>query len=233
VPSILLMVLGAALGTAIPNTSTSVAGAASVLPGWIGTIYLILIIAQLMAINTLDLYSSGLSLQAAGLKISRYHAVLVDTLLCTGLTFIAIFSSSFNTFLADFLLFIIIWLAPWFAIYLVDWWLRRDGYDTEHLLMAGGGIYWSKRGWNPLGMVSLLLGMVASAMCIDTTPWAGPISNAANGADFSTFAGVIVGGGTYYLLTRTKLRKPGLSLAGGTQASASANVSDMKSSLSS
>jgi NCS1 nucleoside transporter family len=208
IPSVLLMLLGAALGTAIPSQSTAVGGATTVTSGWFAVIYLIFIIVQLMAINTLDLYSSGLSLQAVGLKISRYQAVLVDTVLCTGLTFVAIFSTSFNTFLSDFLLFIIIWLAPWFSIYLVDWLLRREGYHTEDLLRPTGGRYWAKAGWNPPGVIGLVLGMVASACCIDTTPWVGPISRAANGADFSTFAGVIVGGGVYYVLARTKLKQP-------------------------
>ena len=72
------------------------------------------------AINSIDLYSSGLTLQAIGLKIKRWQAVLVDTVVSGVITAVVIFSASFNTFLTDFLLFMIIWIAPWVGIFLVD-----------------------------------------------------------------------------------------------------------------
>jgi len=68
-PSILLEVLGAAVATAVPVTSAytvaSVTGLVSVFPGWFVVPYLIIAIFQLFAINSVDLYSSGVTLQAS------------------------------------------------------------------------------------------------------------------------------------------------------------------------
>jgi purine-cytosine permease-like protein len=209
VPAALLMLLGATLATVVPTASTAVSGATVVMPGALSVIYLVLVIVQLFAINTLDLYSSGLSLQATGLKVSRYHAVLIDTVLCLGLTFFAIFSTAFSTVLADFLLFILIFLAPFITIYIVDWWLRKQGYNAQDLQRSSGGVYWYRDGWNIGGLVAQFLGMVAAAMFINTTPWIGPGSSWLNGADFSTFAGALVGGGVYYVIFKVSQRKAG------------------------
>ena len=57
------------------------------------------IVVQLFGINSLDLYSSGVTLQAMGLRIRRYHAVLLDSAICLGITFYAVFNSQFSTLL--------------------------------------------------------------------------------------------------------------------------------------
>ena len=62
-------------------------------------VFLALAIVQLFAVNSLDLYSSGVTLQALGLRVRRYQAVLVDTVICCGITFYAVFDSSFATLL--------------------------------------------------------------------------------------------------------------------------------------
>jgi nucleobase:cation symporter-1, NCS1 family len=221
VPAAVLMLLGATLATVVPTASTAVDGATVVLPGALAVIYLVVIIVQLFAINTLDLYSSGLALQATGLRVSRYHAILIDTALCLIFTFLAVFSATFSTVLADFLLFILIFLVPFIAIYIVDWWLRRQGYLAQDLQRSAGGAYWFNGGWNLGGVAAQLLGMVAAAMFIDTTPWVGPGSSWLGGADFSTFAGAIVGGGAYYAIYKISQRRSGLSTVSAAAARAS------------
>jgi purine-cytosine permease-like protein len=202
VPSVLLALLGAAVATAVPVASDPISGLPHAFASWFLVPYLILIIIQLFAINSIDLYSSGLTLQAIGLKIKRWQAVLVDTVVSGVITAVVIFSASFNTFLTDFLLFMIIWIAPWVGIFLVDYFLRRGSYDSRSLLDTRAGVYWRTGGWHIPGVIAQLLGMVAAAMWLDTTVWQGPLSTATNGADFSIFMGTIVGGLAYYLLAR-------------------------------
>ena len=108
--------------------------------------YLVFVIVQLFAINSVDLYSSGLTLQAIIPAIKRWQCVLIDTTVAGALTAVAVFSSSFNTFITDFLLFMIIWIAPWVAIYLVDCFMRRGRYDSRSLLSGRAGIYWRNGG---------------------------------------------------------------------------------------
>jgi hypothetical protein len=51
---------------------------------------------------TLDQYSSGLTLQAAGLRPARWQCVVVDTVICTALCFLVIFTNQFNTYYSDY-----------------------------------------------------------------------------------------------------------------------------------
>ena len=103
-------------------------------PSWFIWPYLIFAIVQLFAINTIDLYSSGVTLQSLIPGLHRLQCVAIDTVIAGSLAAYAVFSSHFFTLLTDFLLFIILWLGPWCAIYLVDSWLRRNRYDHDALL---------------------------------------------------------------------------------------------------
>jgi len=202
VPSTLLCLLGAAVATAVSSASDPISGLPHAFAGWFLIPYLIFVIVQLFAINSMDLYSSGLTLQAIVPKIKRWQCVLIDTAVAGALTAIAVFSNSFNSFLTDFLLFMIVWIAPWVAIFLVDWFLRRGRYDSHSLLNGRTGIYWRQGGIHVPGVVAQLIGMLAAASWLDTTVWKGPLSTATNGADFSVFMGALFGGVVYYLLAR-------------------------------
>lgn len=200
VPSVLLMTLGAAVATAVPAASDPISGLPHAFPSWFLVPYLLFAIAQLFAINSIDLYSSGVTLQAIGLKVTRWQAILVDSVVCCGLVAATIFSSKFNSFVTDFLLFVIIWIAPWMAIFLLDWAMRRGRYDSRALLTDRGGLYWRNGGFHIPAVVAQVLGMVGAAMWIDTTVYKGPLSSATNGADLSIFMGAVIAAVVYAAL---------------------------------
>jgi purine-cytosine permease-like protein len=206
IPSTLLSLLGAALFT-IPAVAAGDGGAVSGLThafaSWFVWPYLIFIIVQLFAINSIDLYSSGLTLQAIFPAIKRWQCVLLDTLVAAALTSYAIFSSGFNTFITDFLLFMLIWIAPWVSIYLVDYFMRRGRYDSRALLTTGPGIYFRNGGINWRALVPMGIGMAAATSWLNAYPaWTSPLTNHTGGADFSVFMGALFGGVTYWLLNR-------------------------------
>ncbi|HWC86453.1 MAG TPA: cytosine permease [Solirubrobacteraceae bacterium] len=207
IPSTLLGLLGAAVATAVPSASDPISGLPHAFSAWFLVPYLIFVVFQLFAINSIDLYSSGLTLQAILPGIKRWQCVLIDTTVAGALTAVAIFSSSFNTFLTDFLLFMIIWIAPWVAIFLVDWFMRRGSYDSRSLLNGRAGIYWRRGGVHLPGVIAQLVGMLAAASWLDTTVWKGPLSTATSGADFSVFMGALFAGITYYVLARQTVPK--------------------------
>ena len=122
--------------------------------------------------------------------------------ICTVLAAIAIFNSNFNTLYGQFLALLIIFLAPWCAIYLTDAWLRRNTYNSAGLLARIGGPYWYKGGINPAGLLAMLGGMIASALWLNSTLLQGPFSRLLGGSDLSIFTGFIVGGVLYWLLSR-------------------------------
>jgi nucleobase:cation symporter-1, NCS1 family len=213
VPEIVIMILGAAVGTyltslgsdAIPFEAFIHGG---VIPGGFVVVFLIFSVFQLFAINSLDLYSSGVTLQALGLPVKRYQAVLIDTVICCGITIYAIFDSSFHNLLEDFVDGVICWIAPWCAIFLVDWALRRFRYVPSELQKTDrSSIYWRHGGIHWPGIVAQTLGTVAAVMALDTTFYVSPISNATGGADFSIFMGLGVGGLAYLLIAGRSVRR--------------------------
>lgn len=212
IPSMLLEILGAAVATAVAGSASaygiiSINGLVSVFPGWFVVPYLIVAIIQLFAINSVDLYSSGVTLQSIGLHLKRYHCVLIDSVVSGGLAAIYIFSTRFSQLLADFLLFIIVWVAPWCAIYLVDYLLRRGVYDTAALQNEKGGLYFRQGGVHWAGIISLAVGMVASALWLNAySPYVSVLSEHVGNSDFSVFMGLFFGGATYYLLAHKSIR---------------------------
>ena len=203
VPTTLLMLLGAAVATAVPGASDAISGLPHAFAGWFVWPYLVFAIVQLFAINSLDLYSSGLTLQAILPSIRRWQCVLVDTVVAGGFTAFTVFSAGFNTFIHDFVLFMLIWIAPWVAIYLIDYFLRRGRYDSRALLTTNAGLYFRNGGVNVPGLVAQVVGMAAAASWLNAYPaWISPLSNATSSSDFSVFMGALFGGGLYYLLAR-------------------------------
>jgi purine-cytosine permease-like protein len=206
IPAVLLEILGAAIASIVSTASDPISGLPKALPGWVVTPYLFVAIITLLAVNTIDLYSSGLTLQAVGLKLKRWQCVIVDMIIATVVGGVTIFNSDFNRLYSEFLSLLIVWLSPWLAIYLVDWALRRGKYEPEDLLRSRGGRYWRNNGFNVPGIVAQLAGMVASCLWIDSSAFVGPLSSRTSGSDFSFFTGLLVGGLVYFLLARRSVR---------------------------
>lgn len=206
IPAVLLEVLGAAIASIVKTATNPISGLPAALPGWVVTPYLIVAIVTLFAVNSMDLYSSGLTLQAIGVKLKRWHCVVVDMVIATAVAAITIFNSDFNRLYSEFLSLLIVWLSPWLAIYLVDWLLRRGEYDAQGLLNERGGPYWGRAGFNVHGVGAQLLGMVASCLWLDSPVFVGPLSSRTSGADFSFFMGFLVAGAVYLVLARSAVR---------------------------
>ena len=197
VPQAFFMILGAAVTTTVPSANNLVDGVSKALPGGFVVPYLILAIVSLYAVNTIDLYSSGLNLQAIGVRIRRWQAVCVDLAIATILLFIVVFSSKFNTILSDFLLFSLVWISPFASIYLTDWVLRGGYYDPVSLLRPSGGLYWHGNGIRWPAAIAQVVGMVCSFLWLSAYPvWFGPLTNATGGSDWD----ILFGGGVAALI---------------------------------
>lgn len=207
VPAVVLELLGAAIASVVTSASDPIAGIPAALPAWVAIPYLVFAIVTLLAVNTINLYSSGLTLQAFGLTLARWKCVILDSAICTALCFLVIFSDSFNKVYSAFLGLLVIWLAPWFGIYVVDWLLRRGRYDAQSLVNGTRhGRYWRRGGFHIAGIVAQIVGMGASALWIDSIAFVGPLSSLTGGSDFSVFTGLLGGGVAYYLLAKRGVR---------------------------
>jgi nucleobase:cation symporter-1, NCS1 family len=214
IPSLLLEILGILAFTVTKKTvGITQLGVPQSFPGWFVVPFLIFAIFQLFAINTIDLYSSGVTLQALGIPIKRWGAVIIDTVVCAVVTGIILFHGNFYADFAGFLLYIVVWLSAWFGILMVDYLLRRGRYDPPALAADRGGLYWRNGGIHWPAIIAQVAGMVAALLWINADfavpSYIGPISNhfpGLQGGDFSWAIGIVVGAGVYYLLARTSVR---------------------------
>lgn len=217
IPSILLELLGA-LAFIVSPKATAVTGVPSSFASWFFWPFLILVLPQLFAINSMDLYSSGVTLQALGLPVKRWGAVVIDTVVAGAVTILVIFKGNFYTDLSGFLDYIVVWLGPWFGILAVDYLLRRGRYDADSLASTRGGLYWRNGGVNWKALIAQGLGMVAAMMWIDAAfyvpSFVGPISKITGGADFSWAVGILVAGIAYWVMSVGSI---GRELSAGTQ----------------
>jgi nucleobase:cation symporter-1, NCS1 family len=210
IPSILLELLGACAYVVSPHV-TEVTGLPSSFSSWFFWPFLILALPQLFAINTLDLYSSGVTLQALGVPVKRVGAVVIDTIVAGGVTALVIFKGSFYNDLSGFLDYIVVWLGPWFGIVVTDWLLRRGRYDPLSLADESGGLYWRNGGFNWKALLALAVGMAAAMMWIDAAyyqpAYVGPLSSRTGGSDLSWLLGIVVGAVVYAVLATVSVKE--------------------------
>lgn len=206
IPTTLLLMLGVLIGTKLTYGIDAVSGIPGLAPAWFAVPYLIVISIQIIAADGFALYSSGVTLQAIGLKAKRWQCVVIDTAICVVVTFIAVFSHQFDTILTDFLLFTNVFVAPWAAIFMLDWLLRRGKYDVASLQTTRGGLYWRQGGFRLPALIALAGGMVAALLWINTAPFVGPFSSRTGDSDLSWAVGMIVSGVLYLLLGARQTR---------------------------
>ena len=215
IPSVILELLGVFAFT-ITTKLVGIAqlGVPESFPSWFVTPFLIFAIFQLLAINTIDMYSSGVTLQALGLPIKRWGAVIIDTVVCAVVTGIILFHGNFYADFAGFLLYIVTWLAPWFGILITDYLLRGREYDSLSLRSSRDGIYWRNGGIHWPAIIAQVAGIVAALMWINAAyavpSYTGPISNhfpGLQGGDFSWAIGIVVGALVYWVLAARGVRR--------------------------
>lgn len=239
-PEIVMMILGAATFTFLSSNAQVAAWNGAnpfealhgqhYIPSWVIALFLIFAIVQLFGINSLDLYSSGVSLQAMGLRLKRYQAVVLDSILAGLLTIWAEFQSTFSLYMKEFVGVIIVWIAPWFAIMMIDWIMRRYRYNAAELQRQdSGSIYYvgaSGINWNAI--TAFVVGLVCATLCFSKAPppvnfpfhWMTPVSNHFGGAcagslvhgvctagwyggaDFSIETGIVVAAVVYFVLEK-------------------------------
>jgi nucleobase:cation symporter-1, NCS1 family len=215
IPSIILELLGVFAFTITTKTvGITQIGVPQSFPSWFVTPFLIFAIFQLLAINTIDMYSSGVTLQALGVPVRRWGAVIIDTVVCAVVTGIILFHGNFYKDFSGFLLYIVVWLAPWFGILITDWLLRSRRYDSLSLRSARDGLYWRNGGIHWPAIIAQVAGMVAALLWInasgDFPSYIGPISRhfpGLGGGDFSWALGIVVGSLVYWVLAARGVRR--------------------------
>jgi NCS1 family nucleobase:cation symporter-1 len=135
VAPLLLLVFGLLLAGSSSTLNKAIAadpiGAlTTILPTWFLVPFAVVAVLGLVGGAVLDIYSSGLALLSAGLRVPRYLAALVDgVLMIAGSVYIVFFADDFLGQFMGFLTTLGVPIAAWCGIMLADLALRRRDYD--------------------------------------------------------------------------------------------------------
>lgn len=145
-PVILLIygLLLAGSSTSLSNTMASssvgpIGALATVLPHWFLIPFLIAALLGLVGGAVLDIYSSGLSLLAAGLRVPRFAAAFVDgVIMIVGSIYGVFIAKSFFGPFQGFLYTLGVPIAAWGGVMLADLLMRRRDYAEPELFDTRG-----------------------------------------------------------------------------------------------
>ena len=197
-PSIVLTGMGA-LWASMGDMSDPVAGLKPLVPGWLYILFVFSVIAGSVANNAPTFYSSGLALQALGLKLNRWSATLLDIGVSTAAVLYILFVQDLSTVLNNFVALLVAWSGPYAGVWLCDGVLRRWRFDLGAIhpragdVRAGGLRHW--RAW-----AAYFAGMAAAVLTMRSPLYQGPLTRWLGGMDLSWVLGIAVSAGAYGLL---------------------------------
>jgi NCS1 family nucleobase:cation symporter-1 len=191
------------LGASIASAGTQADPAALVTAAFGGTSILILFLVMHgpVATNILNLYSATLAALSLDLKLQRWKVALGVSVVGTIALIAFIQSDSFAHDFDNWLVSVVVWIAAWGGVMVVDYFVIRRGqidvaglYD-EPAVARYGDINWA-------AIVALIVGLIAG--------WSweyglvefmqGPVAKATNNIDLSWLAAFVISGGLYYVL---------------------------------
>lgn len=213
VPFIVFTSIGVLLATGL-STSAFEAGIdvalLDLLPVWLGPILVIGVVINTIALNAMTAYTSSMALQAIGFRLRRIPAAIIVGVVGTALTIYLVLSSNLVEAANLMLQFLVVVSGPAMAVFTVDVILRRYRYDGADLFDDGpGGRFWYTGGWSIPGITALLVGGAATAVCLATSVWVGPVAELTGYIDLSVPVGMLVAAALYAGLLRTPLGKDG------------------------
>ncbi|PSR23877.1 MAG: hypothetical protein C7B45_00910 [Sulfobacillus acidophilus] len=154
--------------------------------------FALIIMIGLFSANVLNAYTSGLALQSLGITLERHKTVIVDMVLVALMGLFALYIYNFVSGFETFLGLMIVWVTPWTAIYVADYFLDKGPY-IPHDLFNSSGRYWYKNGTNWKAFVAFVAGIVAALLFVNDYPlFVGPLTRWVGGGDFSLIAGSVV-----------------------------------------
>jgi NCS1 family nucleobase:cation symporter-1 len=192
-----LWMYGIGLAGAKLLSQQTAAGVQSLMGGGVlGVAALIAIVFGSVTGNALNDYSASLAVQAGGVKLKRPYSAAVGTVMAFALI-LWVHDGNTAARFENILLFTAYWIAPFFAIVLIDWHHRRRAVNRATLLHL---LEWQnlESGWPAL--VALLAGFGAMVPFMDTNLIHGFVSVALDGADIAVVVGFVVAAAVYFPL---------------------------------
>jgi purine-cytosine permease-like protein len=141
---VFLLLFGLLLAGSSTSLNTAIAGdpigaLATLLPTWFLVPFAIVAVLGLIGGSVLDIYSSGLAMLTAGVKVPRYVAALIDGVVMTiGSIYVVFVAHNFIGQFQGFLITLGVPIAAWCGVMLADIGLRRRDYAEADLYNPAG-----------------------------------------------------------------------------------------------
>jgi purine-cytosine permease-like protein len=157
----------------------------------------------------ITLYSAAFAVQSLGIPLRRYQAAMLDACIASLLIIYVLFiDEDFVSTINDFIAIVVIWIAPFGAIWVTDSVMRRHFYSAAELHAGRKGRYWGVGGVNPLGAVAFFAGALVVYLTMNAPVHQGPLSDSLfSGGDMGWLLGPIVSAAVYALLAGPQLRR--------------------------
>jgi len=153
---------------------------------------LLLLVVNLLAANAPNLYSSGLSLLALDVPVTRGTSVLVGGAIATGL---AVWGGTDRvSFYESWLFFVEYWIAPWAAIVLLSFFVfRHRGVEPSPDAAPP---------WRVSALAAYIAAVIVAVPFMNRAPrFVGPVSSALGGVDLSNLVSFVAASLLFYALT--------------------------------
>jgi NCS1 nucleoside transporter family len=214
----ILEIAGAGVATLGGTNPNPTANFTAPLPGLLQTLVLIGILVGAIAANVLNVYSGAMSFLTLGIKLGLHQRRALSAVgsgvigLIIGLAFQA--NVGPGTKYENFLLAITYWIAPWLAIVITDYWMRRGQYSEIEFFDQGHGNW---RGWVPM-LVGIIVAMPFWDQSDPLTPGTLPIIGAFPFAhpewgDLTFVVSFVVAAVLYYVLNMSARRTAAVAAA--------------------
>jgi NCS1 family nucleobase:cation symporter-1 len=199
IPTVWLGFLGASIASA--GTEADPADLVAAAFGSTSILILFLVMHGPIATNILNLYSATLAALSLDVKAARWKVSILVSIVGTAALIAFIQSDNFAHDFDNWLASVVVWIAAWGGVMVVDYFILRRGkldidalYEDPHR-SPYGDVNWA-------AVIAALVGLVAG--------WAweyglvsfmqGPIAKATNNIDLSWLSAFVVSGGLYYVL---------------------------------
>jgi purine-cytosine permease-like protein len=171
-------------------------------PGWYVLPILVIGLAGGVGQGVLNLYASGLDLEALVPRLSRVHTTLITSLAAFALLYAGTFALDAVDSITAMTLVLNGLAAPWVIVNLLGFLVARRGrYDPHDLQVFNqgrrGGRYWFAGGWNPRAVGAWAAGSAFGLLAVETELYTGPLAHLAGGVDLSLAGSALVAAVAY------------------------------------
>jgi purine-cytosine permease-like protein len=171
-------------------------------PGWYVLPILVIGLAGGVGQGVLNLYASGLDLEALIPRLRRVHTTLITSIAAVVLLYAGTFALDAVDSITAMTLVLNGLATPWVVVNLVGFLLARRGrYDPGDLQVFNqgrrGGRYWFTGGWNLRAVGAWAAGSLFGLLAVQTELYTGPLANLAGGVDLSLLGSGVIAGLVY------------------------------------